>query len=219
MHRKTLLISLLALACSPAFADVGAGLQVGTSGYGIDLGYQLSESFGARLGYAGFNYSKSMNSTDVDYDAKLKMSATKVLIDWDIAHGFRISGGLVFNSNKVDVTGRPTGGVYTINGHTYQGSEVGSLDGQIKPSNSVAPYLGIGYGMIGKSGLGFFADLGAYYQGKLSTNVNVTCGTALSAAQCTQLRSDVAVEQQKVQDKINGYKWYPVLSIGLSYAF
>lgn len=219
MHCKTLLISLLALAGSPAFADVGAGLQVGTTGYGADVGYQISERFGARVGYSTLDYSRSMHNTDVKYDAKLKISSFRALADYEIGSGFRVSGGLMFNDNKININGRPNGNTYTINGNTYQANDVGSFAGSIKLGNNVAPYLGLGYGMIAQKGFGFFADLGVMYMGKSRTSLEVTCGSSLSTLQCIQLRNDAEAERRKVEDKAKDYKWYPVLTAGISYAF
>lgn len=219
MLRKNLLIALLPLCGAPAFADTGAGLQVGTTGYGFDVGQQLTNRIGARVGYSALNYSRSFHTSDVDYDGKLKLSNLRALADLELGYGFRISGGVVFGNNKVDVNGKASGGSYTINGNTYAASNIGSFTGRIKLGNGAAPYLGLGYGMIGKKGFGFYADLGAMYAGKPSTTLDITCGSALSAAQCTQLRTDADAERQKVQDKADGFKWYPVVNIGLSYAF
>jgi hypothetical protein len=220
MHRTTLPAALLcALLCSPAMAETGVGLQIGTTGYGADLGYQINDRLGARVGYSAFNYSHSVHDTDVDYDGKLKLSSFRALADLELGYGFRVTGGLAFNNNRVDIDGRPSGTSYTLNGTTYQASDVGSLKGRIKLGNGAAPYLGLGYGMIGKKGLGFYADIGAMYMGKPKTTLDVTCGSALSAAQCSQLRTDAEAERQKVEDKASDYKWYPVLSAGISYAF
>lgn len=219
MYRTVLGIALLCAVSTPALAETGIGLQVGTTGYGADVGYQINERFGARLGYSAFNYSHSVNDTDVDYDGKLKLSSFRALADMELGYGFRLTGGLAFNNNRIDINARPSGGTYTLNGTTYQASDVGSLKGRVKLGNGAAPYLGLGYGMIGKKGLGFYADLGAMYMGKPKTSLDVTCGSALSAAQCSQLRNDAEAERQKVDDKAGDYKWYPVLSAGISYAF
>lgn len=219
MRKHTLLAALFLFTSSAAFAQVGGGVQVGTTGAGVDFGYQFSDSLGGRIGYSGFNYSRKTHTSDVDYDAKLKLSSLRLLADWDLGAGFRVTGGVVYNNNKVDVTGQAANGTYTLNGNTYQASDIGNFTGRVKLGDGFAPYLGVGYGMIAKKGLGLYADLGVMYQGKAKTSLNVTCGSALNASQCTQLQNDAEVERQKVQDKLNGYNWYPVVSVGVSYAF
>lgn len=219
MQKTYLVAAILALSCSPVFAQVGVGLQLGTPGIGVDAGYQFTDSLGARIGYSRFNHTRSASTSDVDYDAKLKLSSLRLLADWGIGYGFRLSGGVVYNQNKVDVTGKPSNGTYTLNGNTYQSTSIANFSGQVKLGHGLNPYLGVGYGMIATKGLGLYADLGAMYEGKARTSLNVSCGSALNAVQCAQLQSDAEVERQKVQDKLNHYKWYPVLSVGLSYAF
>ena len=216
--RKTLGMLLL-LGSSAAMADIGAGVIVGSQGYGVDLGYHVFGPLDLRLGYAGFEYKRSFSEDGVDYDGKLKVSGIRALADVRLGLGFRLSGGLVFQDNKVDLTGKPSNNTYNINGTTYQASDVASLSGHAKFGSGVAPYLGIGYGNVSGTGIGFYADLGAMYQGKAKTSVSVTCGAALTAPQCAQLRSDVAAEQAQVEHSMNRYKWYPVANIGVTIGF
>jgi hypothetical protein len=220
MQKKPFLAALFLLSCGSAFAQVGAGLQVGTTGFGTDLGYQISDSLGVRVGYSGFHYSKSANTSDVQYDGTLKISSFHLLADWDLGRGFRVTGGLAYNDNKIDVTGNATNGTYVINGVSYPSSSIGSLTGHVKLGDGVAPYLGVGYGMLGKTkGLGFYADLGVMYQGKAKTTLSATCGSAVSASQCSSLMTNLDSEQQQLQDKMNKYSWYPVATVGVSYSF
>lgn len=224
MTRLAISCVLLALSVTSAFADesrMGVGLQVGTTGYGIDAAYKINDRVSARVGYAALDYSRSRNINNVDYDAKLKLSSFKLLADIGIGGGFRFSVGAVVHDNKVDVHGKPSSGSYTLNGNTYQASDIGNLDGRVKFGSGLAPYVGVGYGTLANhdAGLGFYADLGAMYQGKSKTSLNANCGSALSGAQCDQLKADVAVEEKKVNDKIDSYKWFPVLAVGLYYNF
>lgn len=218
MRCKQLLIALLPLCSAPAFADTGVGLQLGTTGYGFDVSQKLTDSISARVGYSWFNYSHSFNTSDVDYDGKIKISNLRALADLELAFGFRLTGGLVFGSNEVKVGGRSKGGSYTINGNTYTTGDIGSFTGRVKLGRGAAPYLGVGYGIVSKKGFGFYADVGAMYVGTTRTTLDITCGSALEAAVCSQLKNDAEAERQKVQSKID-FKWYPVLNIGLSYAF
>ena len=43
--------------------------------------------------------------------------------------------------------------------------------------------------------------------------------SGLSAAQCTALQNQAGSEQSALQDKINSFKVYPVLSIGFTIGF
>lgn len=225
MNRFAAVFVLTALLFSSAHAantsNFGVGLQVGTTGYGLDAAYKINDALSARIGYSGLNYSHSANTSDVDYDAKLKLSGFRALADIGIGAGFRVSTGLMFHDNKIDVHGKPTSGSYTLNGNRYQASDIGSLDGRVKFGSGVAPYIGLGYGTLSNrsGGPGFYADIGAMYQGKSKASLSANCGAALNNAQCNQLSSDISAEESKVNDKINQYKWYPVISFGIYYNF
>lgn len=217
--KRTVLALLLALAAGSASAEMGVGLRAGTTGIGADYGYKLTDSISARIGYSAYNYSTDVTQTDVKYNAKLKLSNFSALADWNIIGGFRLTGGLVGQGNKIDIDGTPSGGTYTINGTVYQASELGTLNGRIKAGNSVSPYLGIGYGTVAGAGVNFYADLGVMYQGSPKVNLSATCSSSLPSAQCSQLQSDVAAEQDKLKNDIKAFKWYPVLSVGVTIGF
>ena len=112
------------------------------------------------------------------------------------------------------MTGTPTSGTYTLNGHTYTAQQVGSLTGKTH-FNGAAPYVGIGWGDPMDGGrLTFTANVGAIYQG--APNISLT---ATGAAANPQLASDVQAEQNRVNSKVSGYQWWPVMGVGLMYRF
>lgn len=217
---KKIVLALAAVALSSsALADVGAGLKIGTTGVGVDVAYAFNNSLSARVGYSYANFGFSYNETDVEYDSTLKLSNLNLLLDWNVVGGFRITAGLVPQKNKVEVTGKPTSGTYTLNGVTYNASDVANLSGKIESGNSVAPYLGVGYGIVAGRGVNIYADLGVQYQGSPKVALSATCGPALNASSCASLQNNVAAEQVKLADDIKNFKWYPVLSIGLTVGF
>ena len=127
----------------------GIGVRAGTTGVGGDIGFGLLPTLSARLGYSALSFSRDIDVTDVQYDGDLKLSNFSALLDFSPLPGpFRVTGGFIFNDNKVDVTGRPSNGSYTLNGTTYPAAAVGNLAGTVKSGNRAAPYLGIGYGNV-----------------------------------------------------------------------
>lgn len=82
--------------------------------------------------------------------------------------------------------------------------------------NEVAPYVGIGWGNKGtKEGWGFSLDVGAMYHGEVGIDATLT-ETATSPA---TLEASVETERKKAEDDISSYSFYPVIMIGVSYAF
>jgi hypothetical protein len=217
LREVLLLAASFCTACSAQAA--GIGVRAGTTGVGVDFGWSLVPTLSARLGYSGLSYKTSIEETDVSYDAKLKLSNLNGFLDWSPLGPFRITAGLVGTGSKADVTGTPTGGTFTINGVTYNAADVGTLSGSVEPGRSAAPYLGIGYGNVAGAGVNFYFDLGVMFHGAPAASLSATCGPAVPPAQCTQIRNDVAAEQQRLQDKLDKYKVFPVLSLGLTIGF
>ncbi len=225
----TIVLALLSAAiASTAGADTPAmalDVRVGTTGIGVDYDLALGQSFSARIGYSGFDYSHSVNSSDVGYDGKLKLSMLSGLFDWYAFNGgFHLTAGVVGNDTQLDVTGKPlAGGGYSINNTFYSSGEVGSLTGQMKFGYTASPYVGLGWGNPVGMGqhLHFLVDIGAIYGGTPNVSLSAACGSAAPAGTpvCTQLQSDVQAERLKLQNDVTLIKWYPVLNLGLAYRF
>jgi hypothetical protein len=217
---KACAAAVATLGVAGAAQAAGVGLRAGTTGVGGDVGFSLMPTLSARIGYSGLSYNRDIDVTDVNYDGKLRLSNLNLLLDFSPLPGpFRITGGFILNDNKVDVTGRPTNGTYTLNGNTYSAATIGSLTGNVKSGNRAAPYLGIGYGNVAGLGVNFYFDLGVMFQGTPSASLTATCGSAVPASLCSQVQRDVAAEQGKLQNEISGFKYYPVANIGITIGF
>ena len=213
-------LAVAALGAAGAAQAAGVGLRAGTTGLGADVGFTLIPTLSARLGYSGLSYSTTVDQTDVKYDGNLRLSNLNLLLDFSPLPGpFRVTGGFIFNDNKIDLTGEPSSGTYTINGVTYPAAAIGNLSGTVKSGNRAAPYLGIGYGNVAGFGVNFYFDLGVMFQGTPSASLSATCGAALPAAQCSQLQANVAAEQTRLQNEISAFKYYPVANIGITIGF
>ncbi|WP_374400688.1 hypothetical protein [Niveibacterium sp.] len=220
MKALRIALAIAAITAASQAQAVGVGVRAGTTGIGGDIGFSVAPTLLARVGYSYLNYSNNVEVTDVKYDGKLKLSNGSFLLDWSPLGPFRITGGLILNDNKVDVTGTPTGSSYTINGNTYPAAAVGTLNGTVKVGNKVAPYLGIGYGNVATAGVNFYFDLGVVFQGTPKAELSANCGSAIvGTPACSQLQSDVAAEQAKLADDLKRFQYYPVANIGLTIGF
>ena len=209
---------------SAASPDFAVALRAGTPGVGLDLDLGLSPSFGVRVGFAGFNINHTVDTSDVNYDGRLKLSTVTGLLDWYVFQGgFHLTAGVAGNGTKLDVVGQPSQGSYTINGTTYSSSQLGSLNGELKFGNSVAPYVGFGWGNPAGEGsrVHFLFDVGAIYGGRPTVSLNAQCGPAApsGSALCNQVQSNVATEEQKLVSKADILRWYPVVSLGIAVRF
>jgi hypothetical protein len=215
-----LAVVLAALLGAGSASAAGVGIRVGTTGIGGDVAFDLVPTLSARFGYSWLQFNASVDSSDVSYDGKTKLSNGNLFLDWaPLGPFFRVTGGVILNANQVDVTAQSTGGTFTLGGITYAASDVGSLTGTVKSGNSAAPYVGIGYGRVAGAGVNFYADLGVMFQGTPKATLSATCGAATPAALCSQIQASTAIEAVDLQDNIKNFKYYPVASIGVTIGF
>jgi hypothetical protein len=184
-------------------ADVSVAFRSLTLGFGLEIGKLVSDHFAVRAG------------SNVSYDASLKLHAVTGLVDFfPAARGsFHLTGGVITNPITVSGTGQPDAtGNFTLNGHTYNTTQVGVLSGKAKYPD-VGPYFGLGFGTPArKSPVAFFFDLGAMI-GQPSVTL-----AASGAAPGSQLATDLQAQADTTQHDIRKYaKVYPVISLGLAY--
>jgi hypothetical protein len=219
------LMSVALFAAGSAQADMGVGLRGGTMGLGVDFNIGLGEKVTARVAYSYFSYDQEVEDTEVTYDGTIEISSISGFLDWHPFGGsFRLSLGAVGSGPKIDVDGTPAPGqTVEINGRDYNSAELGSLRGEIKIGNSVAPYVGIGWGnTVDKDHrVTFLFDLGAIYGGEPDVKLTAVCGPAAGAIPggCARLQNDVNVESQELRDEVTAVEWYPVLNIGIGIRF
>ena len=204
---KKLLFLALALGAAGSVQAAGIGVRAGTTGIGADVAWGLAPTLSARVGYSALKWSHDVDTSNVNYDGKLKLSNLNGMIDFHpLGPIFRITGGVILNDNKYDVTGRLSSGA------------PGSLRGTVEAGRSAAPYLGVGWGTVAGAGVNFYADLGVMFMGSPKANLSADC-TGLSGAQCTSLNNQVAAEQGRLEDELKRFKYYPVLNLGLTIGF
>ncbi len=99
---------------------------------------------------------------------------------------------------------------------TYAADEVGALGGDVD-FRPVAPYIGIGWGNpLGRTGRwGLATDLGVAFTG--SPDIDLCASGPIGADPTFQAR--LAEEEKDIQDDLDIFKIYPVLSINLYYRF
>jgi len=204
------MVAVALVAAAGSAQAWGLGARIGTTGIGGDFGFDVLPTLGGRIGYSAGSFSWDVETTDVNYDAKMKLSNLNLLLDWSPLGPFRISAGFIANDNKIDYNGTGNPGT-ALAGAT--------LTGTVKPEKSFAPYLGVGYGNVWTAGLNFYFDLGIMFQGSPQVSLQVNCSASTTPAQCAAAQSQGEAERQRVQDKVDKYKYYPVANIGITFGF
>ncbi len=206
-----LLFVILLASVNLKAQDYAAALKVSTLGVSVEGVRSFGPQLNARLGFAFFSYSMNDLASSNDYTANgdLKLFSISALADWfPFESGFRLTGGILVNLNKASMTLTPLK-TYNDGNIKYTPEKLGNLSADID-FNKVAPYIGIGFGnpTAGEPGLGFTFDLGTFYQGGPKATMSATKLLAPSATQGPIL-----------EDNLSWFKFYPVLSIGLTYKF
>lgn len=207
------------LACGSAhaaFNELAIAVKAGTLGLGGDLTTNLIPQVNLRAGLQWLDFGFIAPLGDVDYDLKLKFLNPLVLIDWYPFDGpFRISGGVLFNGSEIRLRAKP-GEAVEIDDVTYTPAELGSLRGDVE-WRSVAPYVGIGWGnALGEGGRwGIATDFGVAFTGSPSISLSAT--GPISGDPTFQTR--LAEEERDIQDELDAFKIYPVLSVSLFFRF
>lgn len=202
-------------------ADASVAVRVSTLGLGLEASKLVNPNIAVRVGVNSYSYSHSVSYSDVSYGGHLRLNTIEALGDFYPGQhtGFHVSAGLMINNNRLTGTGQASNGTFTLNGNTYNASDVGSLNGRVT-FNSVAPYLGLGLGKPsdGGSPLRVLADIGVLFQGKPKLSLNRSGGTATGTLN-NQINADLSAEQSQTQHDVNKFNAYPVVSLGLAYHF
>jgi hypothetical protein len=213
MRRVFFALALLTLGIthSVTAADFGLGLRAGTYGIGAELGVGFTPWFGLRAGGSTLDVSEDYDQNDINYDGTLKLGGYGLWVDFFPMKGtFRLTAGMLSNRNAIDLKAVPTDQI-DIGDGTYDPEQVGTLIGDIE-FDSTVPYFGIGWGNIARGKrIGFLADLGVVWQGAGAVTLDATAGFVDP--------DDLAAEAAQIEDDIEDYEFWPIVSVGLSIRF
>lgn len=207
---RVLRLASLVLAVAPFAAQAGdAGTvytQLGINGLGLGYAASVTPDWAVR-GQVNWLPKQSYTGNVGDFGntanltVEVNWSSFQLVGDWYPGDGgFRFSGGVVFNDNKISVAG--TG---NVNG------TAGTVNGEIKLSQDPAPYLGLGYSVRPRiaKGWGFNMDAGVMFQNP-KASLSATGGPTAA---------DVEAQRAKMQDAVDQLKVMPVIALGVSYTF
>lgn len=209
-----LLILLVLFSCGAGCTDSGRFAVSGktsTLGLGGEFTTEVTSNINARIGINALDLDFERELDDIEYDIGLDFSSFSALLDWHIFDSpFRISGGVLSMNHKLDLSASATG-EQEIGGITYDWSEIGTLSGSVEIDN-VAPYVGIGWGnpLTGDQRWGFTCDFGVAFAGSPDVALSATEPVAFA---------DLERERRDIEDELEDFKFYPVISISFFYRF
>ena len=205
-RRKTSTRQSSGWAISPDVSTLGIGGMVTKS---------LTPNLNARVGINGFSFGVDVEETDVTYQGNLNLFNVSTLVDFYPfkKSGFHLTGGVVFQNNKLEGRGSASSGTITIGGQNFNAADLDSVDAEVSFSNSIVPYLGIGWGNAVKLGrsLGFSINLGVMFAGSPEVSLTSNFGPAVTPVVRDEINQAIATEEQELEDNINRFNIYPVL--------
>jgi hypothetical protein len=220
------LVVLAVLSPAPGWSDVALAAKASTLGLGAELTVGLSPQLNARIGANAYTYSDRREASDILYDGEAKLRTGTAFLDWHPeGHGFRLTGGVVYNDTAIEGSSvPPASGIYNIGGVPVPAALVGTLDARAD-FDPLVPYAGFGWGnaVTGNKKLGFFVDLGVVFQGKANVTLTpiIPANSPINTTPGARQALDVLLrrEEQDLEDQAADYDLYPVIGIGFSYRF
>lgn len=205
-----------------AHAEVSVVGELGTTGVGGHAVIPLRPNLQARVGLGYLTYSYSGSTRDMKYGLSMKTNTYDALLDWYPKQdsSFRVTAGLAYNGNKIDVQAHPdAAGNYTVGGNTYDATSMGKVTGRVD-FGKAAPYLGVGWSsrVSAEKGWSFSSDVGVLFQGAPRSTLQ-SSGCSAPQQVCGRFASDLARENVALADEVGRFKAYPVLRVGISYKF
>jgi len=215
-----------------AFSRIGFGVKVSTLGAGIEVATPLARRFNIRGGFNMIRLDHTLTDNGIQYKGQLRFQSAEAHLDWFPFWGFHVSPGLLFyNGNQATASAVVPGSqTFSVGGTTYESDPAVPVTGTAKLDFvRVSPTIMLGVGnLIPRSGrhYSFLFEVGGAYQGSARVALNLAgnvCDT--TGMNCRAISSDptvqsnVQAQQVKIQNDVNPYRFYPVISLGVGFNF
>ncbi len=211
--------------------------EVGTLGYGANIGWALNDKTELQAGWAGGDvadlFGGDFDAKGINYDVDTDFSNPYLGVQLrPMANWFTVGAGIIVPDNDIDVRANAEGeGYYSIDGQKFYagnasaqqqiddgeafgGRNVGNLEGSIEHRNKLAPYATIGFRPNITNNFGLFGEVGAAYMGKVDATVRYTGeeGNSLVA-------KDAARKAEADLEDKSWLEWMPIVKVGATYRF
>ncbi|MEM9665044.1 MAG: hypothetical protein AAF970_08930 [Bacteroidota bacterium] len=203
-------LNLIALLLAlPAQAQTGVTVRVGTFGPGLEVSQAFGSQLSLRAGASLFRYSRNdvlQDEVDVEVSTDAQVGAGNLVLDWHpFKNGFRLSTGVYYNAFGVESQIVPIES-YTIDDREFAPERLGSLTAELDYGSKFSPYLGLGLGHPARGKrVGLLFDLGVLYAGSPTLNLE---GEGMIGP--------TANHEATLNEGIESFQFYPVMSLGLS---
>ena len=207
--------------------------EVGTLGYGANIGWGLNETTELQAGWAGGDvadlFGGDFDANGVNYEVDSDFSNPYLGVQLrPAANWFTMGAGIIVPDNDIDVTANPNGGVsgyYEVEDIKYSADGV-TLAGTVEHRNKLAPYLTVGFRPNITNNFGLFGEIGAAYLGKtdatitsLNPNQPLVAEDSNGAPVLGLTGKDLAESAERELEDKNYLEWMPIVKVGATYRF
>ncbi|MBE9046393.1 hypothetical protein IQ255_18615 [Pleurocapsales cyanobacterium LEGE 10410] len=195
-----------------------------TLGLGGSIVAKIQPQLNGRVGINAFGFGLEYEETRGSYDADVNLFNVVAAFDYYPfdKSGFHLSLGAGYADNNV--VGVASGSslfdveVAELN---ITADELLDVNADLTTSQDFVPYIGIGWGNPVNGNLGFWANLGVMFTGspqvELSPNYKVN-PNLLTAEVRQEIQSSLLEEEQAIEEDLDRFSVYPIVSLGLSYS-
>ena len=213
---------------------VGIGVKVSLLGAGAEAAFRVTHRTNVRAGFNMINYSRTFDKDGISYGGQLNFKTFEAHYDiYPWAKSFHISPGvLVYAGDPVTAKASvPANQSFSLGDVEYFSDPNNPVTGNGKLDfNKAAPMITVGWGnLVSRKESKHFTvpfEIGVAFQGSpkatlgLAGNVcdspGVNCRPAATDA---NVQSNVISEQNKVNNSMSFFKFYPIISVGFGYKF
>lgn len=221
MKHFTLAASISALVLAgAAHAGIGVDGTVGTQGLSANGHFQASPFITLRAGVNLLEFElQDMEYDDLSYDVDLNFSQFGGYVDFHpMMNGLTVTGGLLVGERSVDLISRPTTSVL-IGDVSFNPDDVGELVGSADFGDT-AYYAGLGWDSTthGLLPVAFVIRAGLIVTDSPTIDLFNRGGTVDPIIQA-ELDAEIEREKAALQDDLEDFRFYPVISVGLGFGF
>ncbi len=218
-ERSLFVASMIAALSSLAYADVPfVGVDIGTRGPNLNLGYSFNEQFSLRAQGTDFTYGYSTTQDNTKYKGDLSLRSIGLLGDWfPNGNSFRLTAGAMYLDDRFYGTAQSTNGFVTINHLSFPVTKDDYVNANVHWQNNVVPYLGIGFGNPAYSAnkVHFAADLGVIVTGHPEAKLTATGPNSYNPI----FQYELQQEQNNIDSDMHKISVWPVVSVQMYVGF
>lgn len=196
-----------------------------TLGLGGSIIRKINPQLNARIGVNAFSFELDYEEARGSYDSEVNLFNLATTLDYYPfkKSGFHTSIGAIYTKNNADGIASASS-IFDVNigGLNIGIDDLVDVNADVKTSRNFAPYLGIGWGNPINKNWGLWANLGVMFPG--SPEVDLSANYKFNEDILPEdLRQDIQdgldQEERAIEDDLDRFNVYPVITVGLTYSF